>query len=193
MGVTDVTFTWTLPEVTHRNGQITGFTLSCYFDSGSLAIQRTFVVPGTYSVLGFNPGTSYTCSLVAFNSKGDSPPAVIPLTTQTESTPESKCNTSSLSLLSDPLYKATPHYKGHFLKVHRGSIVCIDKEWKELESVVKIIYSFFRTTGFNIIPVVAGVVAVVFIIAITVMVIVVIVFVARRRRHKTVNLNRGAR
>lgn len=83
VGVIDVTFTWSLPQVTLRNGEITGFTLSC-FSGGSLMLRQSFTGPGTYTVAGFSSNTAYTCSVMASNSKGDGPPATLELTTQTE-------------------------------------------------------------------------------------------------------------
>ena len=93
VGATDVTFTWSLPQVTLRNGEITGFTLSC-FSGGALMLRRSFSAPGTYKVSGFSSATAYNCSVVAVNSKGDGPPATLALRTQTAPTGDSEFATN---------------------------------------------------------------------------------------------------
>ena len=90
VGVNDVTFTWSLPEVTLRNGIITGFTLSC-FSGGSLMARRTLTEPGSHTVTGLSADTEYNCSVVATNSMGSGPPATLALRTQSAPTDDSMC------------------------------------------------------------------------------------------------------
>jgi hypothetical protein len=90
----DVTFSWSPPDVTLRNGNITEYSLSCSPSPSSL--PQSFPEPGTYrvayyssstthvcSILAsrFSPATSYNCSVVAINSKGAGPPAFVSFTT----------------------------------------------------------------------------------------------------------------
>ena len=98
VGVNDVTFTWSLPEPTLRNGLITGFTLFCV-TGGALMLRQSFPAPNNhslrgsdattefpYKVSGFSASTAYNCSVLATNSKGNSPPASLGLTTLTAPT-----------------------------------------------------------------------------------------------------------
>jgi hypothetical protein len=81
VGATDVTFTWSLPEVTLRNGIITEYTVSC-LSGGSLMTRVTLSSAGMHKIPGFAPDTAYECSVVATNSKGSGPPATLSLRTQ---------------------------------------------------------------------------------------------------------------
>ena len=81
VGVTEITFTWSPPEVTLRNGVITEYTLSCS-SGGTLMILTTFTESGKYTVDGFSASTSYDCSVLAANSVGSGPPASLSFTTQ---------------------------------------------------------------------------------------------------------------
>ena len=90
----DVTFSWSPPNATLRNGHITGYNLSCSPSPSSL--PQSFPESGTYRVAHyspsntgacsllasrFSPGTIYNCSVVAINSKGAGPPAAVSFTT----------------------------------------------------------------------------------------------------------------
>ena len=90
----DVTFSWSPPNVTLRNGNIIGYNLSCSPSPSSL--PQSFPESGTYTVAHFSPSTthacstlasrfspatSYECSVVALNGKGAGPPAVVSFTT----------------------------------------------------------------------------------------------------------------
>lgn len=83
VGVNDVTFSWSPPEITLRNGEIISYSLSCSpHGSTIVTIMSTFAEPGTQGISGFSSSTDYNCSLVASNSKGNSPPATKFFTTQ---------------------------------------------------------------------------------------------------------------
>lgn len=83
VGVNDVTFSWSPPEITLRNGEIVAYSLSCSpHGSTIVTIMSTFAESGTHTVSGFSSSTEYNCSLVASNSKGNSPPATKSFTTQ---------------------------------------------------------------------------------------------------------------
>ena len=71
-------FTWTLPEPTMRNGIITGYSLTCSITAtgaGQISDSYSPRENNTYRLLGFRPGTQYTCQVVAMNSAGSGPSA----------------------------------------------------------------------------------------------------------------------
>jgi hypothetical protein len=74
----EVTFSWSAPSV---STPITGYTLSCSPPPSSSSLPRNFTSPGTYNVTGFYPGTSYSCSLEAYNMDSRGPPAIVLFTT----------------------------------------------------------------------------------------------------------------
>lgn len=83
VGGSDITFSWSPPEITLRNGEIIAYSLSCSpHGSAIVTITSTFTESGTHVVSGFSSSTDYNCSLVATNSKGNSPPATSSFTTQ---------------------------------------------------------------------------------------------------------------
>ena len=75
-GERQVTFSWSPPPVTLRNGVITSYTLSCSPSPSSLPQSPS--QPGPLTVAGFSPDTSYSCSVVASNSQGSGPTALSP-------------------------------------------------------------------------------------------------------------------
>ena len=79
-GERHVTFSWSPPPVTLRNGNITGYTLSCSPSPASLPLNLS--QPGTHLVERFSPDTNYECSVVAYNSPGSGPPASTHFSTQ---------------------------------------------------------------------------------------------------------------
>ena len=79
-GERQVNFSWSPPPVALRNGVITSYTLSCSPSPSSLPQSPS--QPGTLTVAGFSPDTSYSCSVVASNSQGFGPPANTSFTTQ---------------------------------------------------------------------------------------------------------------
>ena len=79
-GERQVTFSWSPPPVALRNGVITSYTLSCSPSPSSLPQSPS--QPDPLTVAGFSPDTSYSCSVVASNSRGSGPPANISFTTQ---------------------------------------------------------------------------------------------------------------
>ena len=89
VGVTEATFTWSPPDITLRNGEITEYTLSCSSGS-SLMLLTTFVESGTHRLEGLSASTSYNCSLWASNSKGRGPSTSLLFKTQ-DAMVESKC------------------------------------------------------------------------------------------------------
>ena len=77
-----MTFSWSPPSPTLRNGVITGYSLSCVPEAGggnSIMIQYTTV--GTFTLGGLTPATSYNCSISASNSLGSGPTAHVVVTT----------------------------------------------------------------------------------------------------------------
>lgn len=77
----DVEFTWSPPPPDRQNGVITNYTLICSPSPSSLpqSISSQFV---SLTVAGFSTNTLYSCSLVASNSRGTSPPATVSFTTK---------------------------------------------------------------------------------------------------------------
>lgn len=82
VGTSDVTFSWSPPEVTLRNGDIVEYVLSCSPRGSAVMTVTIFTEPGTYMVDGFSANTDYNCSVIASNSKGSGPPATLLFTTQ---------------------------------------------------------------------------------------------------------------
>ena len=70
-----MTFSWSSPAPTLRNGVITGYSLSCVPEVGgrnSISMQYT---TGALTLRGFIPATSYNCSISASNIWGNGPMA----------------------------------------------------------------------------------------------------------------------
>ena len=73
-GVRNMTFSWSPPAPTERNGVITGYSLSCVPEAGGgNTISMQYTVAGTFTLGGFTPFTSYNCSISASNSRGSGP------------------------------------------------------------------------------------------------------------------------
>ena len=69
-----MTFSWSPPAPTERNGVITGYSLSCVPVSGrGNTISMQYTAAGTFTLGGFTPATSYNCSISASNSQGSGP------------------------------------------------------------------------------------------------------------------------
>ena len=99
VGERQVVFSWSPPPVTQRNGVITSYTLSCSPSPSSL--PKFPSLSGSLTVTGFSPDTSYSCSVVATNSKGSGPPANITFPTQQDCKPGLSFHAySSFQLLS---------------------------------------------------------------------------------------------
>ena len=77
-GEREVVFSWSPPAVALRNGNITGYTLSCSPSPASLPL--TIAQPGT-RVQNFSPNSTYNCSIVAHNIQGSGPPINIVFST----------------------------------------------------------------------------------------------------------------
>ena len=70
-----MTFFWSPPARTLRNGVITGYSLSCVPETGGgNTIFMQYTAAGTFTLGGFTPATSYNCSVSASNSQGSGPP-----------------------------------------------------------------------------------------------------------------------
>ena len=82
VGERDVTFSWSPPDLTLRNGVITEYVLTCSAQGSTITTTKRFTESGTYTVDGFSASTAYSCSVVASNSQGSGPPATLSLTTQ---------------------------------------------------------------------------------------------------------------
>ena len=72
-GERQVTFSWSPPAVTQRNGVIINYTLSCSPSPSTLPLPVSQAVPVT--VTGFTPDTNYICSVMAHNGLGPGPAA----------------------------------------------------------------------------------------------------------------------
>ena len=69
-----MTFSWSPPAPTERNGVITGYSLSCVPEAGGgSSISMQYITAGTFTLGGFTPATSYNCSISARNSQGSGP------------------------------------------------------------------------------------------------------------------------
>ena len=67
----NMTFSWSPPVPTLRNGVITGYSLSCVPETGGgNSITMQYTAAGTFTLGGFTPATSYNCSISARNSQG---------------------------------------------------------------------------------------------------------------------------
>ena len=78
----NMTFSWSPPVPTLRNGVITGYSLSCVPVSGRRnAISTQYTAAGTFTLGGFTPVTSYNCSITASNILGSGPAAYVVVTT----------------------------------------------------------------------------------------------------------------
>ena len=80
----NVTFTWLLPVLTERNGNITNYSLTCTATGREAFLPRVYPVAesNSYTLTGLKPDTSYTCQVFANNSVGRGPTANLSLTTQ---------------------------------------------------------------------------------------------------------------
>ena len=75
-GARNMTFSWSLPALTLRNGVITGYSLSCVPEVGTRGrntISMQYTAAGTFTLGGFTPAISYNCSISADNSQGSGP------------------------------------------------------------------------------------------------------------------------
>ena len=69
-----MTFSWSPPAPTLRNGVITVYSLFCVLMSGGgTIISVQYTAAGTFTLGGFTPATSYNCSIGASNSQGSGP------------------------------------------------------------------------------------------------------------------------
>ena len=82
-GPRNLTFSWNPPAEEHRNGVITGYTLSC--QPAAEGFPRTFATSGSYTLDGFTPATLYQCFLYASTSGGSGPAAFEQVTTLDDS------------------------------------------------------------------------------------------------------------
>ena len=77
LGARNMTFSWSPPTPTERNGVITGYSLSCVPEAGGgttiTTITMQYTATGTFTLGGFTPATSYNCSISASNSQGSGP------------------------------------------------------------------------------------------------------------------------
>ena len=70
----NLTFSWSPPAPTGRNGVITSYSLSCVPEAGGgITISMQYTAAGTFTLGGFTPFTSYNCSISASNSQGSGP------------------------------------------------------------------------------------------------------------------------
>ena len=77
-----MTFSWSPPVPTLRNGVITGYFLSCVpEDGGENTITMQYTAAGTFTLGGFTPATSYNCSIAASNILGSGAAVYVVVTT----------------------------------------------------------------------------------------------------------------
>ena len=77
-----MTFSWSPPAPTLRNGIITGYSLSCVPEGGrESTVSMHYTQTGTFTLEGFAPATTYNCSISASNSEGSGPVAYIVVAT----------------------------------------------------------------------------------------------------------------
>ena len=70
----NMTFSWSPPAPTLRNGVITGYFLSCVpVAGGGNTISMQYTAAGTFTLGGFTPAISYNCSISTINSQGSGP------------------------------------------------------------------------------------------------------------------------
>ena len=70
-GARNMTFSWSPPAPTERNGMIIGYSLSCVPEAGGgSSISST---AGTITLGELLPATSYNCSIYASTSQGSGP------------------------------------------------------------------------------------------------------------------------
>ena len=76
-----ITFSWDLPIITERNGNITSYNLTCVSTITGREAFLTRVYPvsesNAYTLTGFKPATHYTCRVFAINSAGRGPEVAI--------------------------------------------------------------------------------------------------------------------
>ena len=81
-GARNVTFSWSPPAPTLRNGIITGYSLSCVAEGGvESTVSMWYSQSGTFALEGFAPATTYNCSISASNSRGSGPVTYVVVTT----------------------------------------------------------------------------------------------------------------
>ena len=68
-------FTWDPPELSHRNGNITGYILNCRPTNTTLYTSHTNFTMAVYAL-----DSSYNCSLSAINSMGTGPASTLVFT-----------------------------------------------------------------------------------------------------------------
>ena len=77
-----MTFSWSPPVPTLRNGVITRYSLSCVPETGGgNTISMQYTAAGTFTVGGFTPATSYNCSISASNILGSGTVAYVVVST----------------------------------------------------------------------------------------------------------------
>ena len=78
----NMTFSWSPPAPTLRNGAITGYFLSCVPETGGRnTITMQYTAAGTFTLGGFTPAISYNCFISASNSLGRGPAAYLAIRT----------------------------------------------------------------------------------------------------------------
>ena len=77
-----MTFSWSPPAPTLRNGVITGYSLSCVPEAGGEnSITMQYTAAGTFTLGRLTPATSYNCSISASNILGSGPAVYVVVTT----------------------------------------------------------------------------------------------------------------
>ena len=80
-GARSMIFSWAPPNATQRNGLITGYSLSCTPLTAGGDISMQYTQDGTFTLGGFTPFTTYSCSIFAINRQGNGPVASMSIIT----------------------------------------------------------------------------------------------------------------
>ena len=113
-GTQNVTFSWSPPAPTLRNGIITGYSLSCVPDGGGeSSVSMHYTQTGTFTLEGFASATTYNCSISASNSEGSGPVANVMVATMMMVSTIIHFGTHSLMCN----YSTTVDNKYHYMKM----------------------------------------------------------------------------
>ena len=76
IGSTEMLFSWDPPTT---NEEIDGYRIAC--DPSTSQFPVTYATSGSQQIGGFTPATTYSCTVLVFNTGGDGPAATATATT----------------------------------------------------------------------------------------------------------------